>query len=91
MDEHDCVNLFISEGACVSSIVAELEAKGEEVPRDAFGHTQYSSTEVSVEQAVVNHLNRKGLAARGAARGNIPGTEQRSAARRARRRAPPTP
>ncbi|EMI57560.1 pyrophosphate--fructose-6-phosphate 1-phosphotransferase [Rhodopirellula sallentina] len=38
MDEHDCVNIFISEGAGVEAIVAEMESRGEEVPRDAFGH-----------------------------------------------------
>ena len=38
MDAQDCVNLFISEGAGVESIVARMEAKGETVPRDAFGH-----------------------------------------------------
>jgi len=40
MDREDCVNLFISEGAGVESIVAEMEASGEEVPRDAFGHVK---------------------------------------------------
>src|SRR5689334_3883882 len=40
MDEQDCVNLFISEGAGVSEIVAALEAAGEDVPRDPFGHVQ---------------------------------------------------
>ncbi|SMF93536.1 pyrophosphate--fructose-6-phosphate 1-phosphotransferase [Methylomagnum ishizawai] len=38
MDKHDCVNIFISEGAGVEAIVAEMQAKGQEVPRDAFGH-----------------------------------------------------
>ena len=38
MDQHDAVNLFISEGAGVEAIVAEMQAKGQEVPRDAFGH-----------------------------------------------------
>lgn len=38
MDEHGCVNVFLSEGAGVEEIVAEMEANGEEVPRDAFGH-----------------------------------------------------
>ena len=38
MDREDGVNLFISEGAGVSEIVAEMERRGEEVPRDAFGH-----------------------------------------------------
>jgi pyrophosphate--fructose-6-phosphate 1-phosphotransferase len=40
MDRVDCVNLFVSEGAGVESIVAEMQAKGEEVPRDAFGHVK---------------------------------------------------
>ena len=38
MDEVGCVNIFVSEGAGVESIVAEMEASGQEVPRDAFGH-----------------------------------------------------
>ena len=38
MDELDNVNIFISEGAGVESIVKEMEAAGEEIPRDAFGH-----------------------------------------------------
>ena len=40
MDTHDCVNLFISEGAGVESIVREMEEAGEAVPRDAFGHVK---------------------------------------------------
>jgi diphosphate-dependent phosphofructokinase len=40
MDDIGCVNLFISEGAGVESIVAELEASGEPVERDPFGHVQ---------------------------------------------------
>ena len=40
MDVEDGVNLFISEGAGVSEIVAAMEAAGEEVPRDPFGHVQ---------------------------------------------------
>ncbi|MCF3650912.1 pyrophosphate--fructose-6-phosphate 1-phosphotransferase [Synoicihabitans lomoniglobus] len=40
MDTHDNVNIFISEGAGLDSIVAEMQARGEEVPRDAFGHVK---------------------------------------------------
>jgi pyrophosphate--fructose-6-phosphate 1-phosphotransferase len=40
MDAEDSVNLFISEGAGVSEIVAAMEAAGEDVPRDPFGHVQ---------------------------------------------------
>jgi pyrophosphate--fructose-6-phosphate 1-phosphotransferase len=40
MDRVGNVNLFISEGAGVDSIVAEMTARGQEVPRDAFGHVK---------------------------------------------------
>lgn len=40
MDKIDCVNIFVSEGAGVEAIVAEMQAKGQEVPRDAFGHVK---------------------------------------------------
>ncbi|MFV2066382.1 MAG: diphosphate--fructose-6-phosphate 1-phosphotransferase [Pirellulales bacterium] len=47
--------------------------------KDAFGHTSFSSSQLTVAQIVVNYLNRVGLAAKGAARGNVPGTDQRHA------------
>ncbi|MBD0292821.1 MAG: pyrophosphate--fructose-6-phosphate 1-phosphotransferase, partial [Jiangellaceae bacterium] len=40
MDQIGCVNLFLSEGAGVEEIVAQLEAAGEDVARDPFGHVQ---------------------------------------------------
>jgi pyrophosphate--fructose-6-phosphate 1-phosphotransferase len=40
MDKGDNVNIFISEGAGVEEIIAEMQAKGLEVPRDAFGHVK---------------------------------------------------
>lgn len=40
MDEIGCVNLFVAEGAGVDDIVASMEAAGQEVPRDAFGHVR---------------------------------------------------
>ncbi len=47
--------------------------------KDAFGHTEFSSSQTTVAQIVVNYLNSKGLATRGAARGQVPGTDQRDA------------
>jgi len=38
MDEIDCVNIFISEGAGVDAIVKQMEENGQEIIRDAFGH-----------------------------------------------------
>ena len=46
MDEKDSVSIFVSEGACVKEIVAELEARGEKVERDAFGHVKLDQIKV---------------------------------------------
>ena len=40
MDDLGCVNLFISEGAGVATIVAEMIGRGEQPLRDAFGHVK---------------------------------------------------
>lgn len=40
MDERGNVNIFISEGAGVPEIIEEMESRGEEVRRDAFGHVR---------------------------------------------------
>jgi 6-phosphofructokinase 1 len=60
--------VVISEGFNVGSL-------GER--RDSFGHVQFSASETTVGQTVVNYLNKVGLATKGAARGNVPGTDQR--------------
>lgn len=45
--------------------------------RDSFGHTKFSASQITAQQLVVNHLNQVGLAARGTARGQTVGTDQR--------------
>ena len=45
--------------------------------RDAFGHVSFGSSKASVQQTVVNYLNSKGINARGSARGQVMGTDQR--------------
>jgi 6-phosphofructokinase len=45
--------------------------------KDAFGHTSFGASRLTVAQVVVNYLNQVGLAAKGVARGNVPGTDQR--------------
>ena len=62
-----CV-VVVSEGFNVGSL-------GE--VKDSFGHTMFSSSQMTVAQIVVNYLNKAGLAVKGAARGNVPGTDQR--------------
>jgi diphosphate-dependent phosphofructokinase len=40
MDENRCVNIFLSEGAGVDTIINEMISRGEEPQRDAFGHVK---------------------------------------------------
>tara|TARA_B100001029_G_scaffold179765_1_gene190868 strand:- start:87 stop:1307 length:1221 start_codon:yes stop_codon:yes gene_type:complete len=40
LDQKDSVNIFLSEGAGLESIIAEIEAQGEVINRDAFGHVR---------------------------------------------------
>jgi len=47
--------------------------------KDSFGHTNYGAAKVAAYQQVVNYLNEVGLKTRGAARGQVPGTDQRHA------------
>jgi len=60
--------VVVSEGVELGNI-GQLE--------DSFGHTQFSSSKITVAQLVVNALNEKGLPVKGVARGNVPGTDQR--------------
>ncbi|WP_176084161.1 pyrophosphate--fructose-6-phosphate 1-phosphotransferase [Martelella sp. HB161492] len=46
MAENGTVSLFVSEGACLDAIVAEREAAGAEVTRDAFGHVKLDKINV---------------------------------------------
>jgi pyrophosphate--fructose-6-phosphate 1-phosphotransferase len=46
MTQNGFVTIFVSEGACVDEIVAEKEAAGEDLPRDAFGHVKLDKVNV---------------------------------------------
>ncbi len=48
--------------------------------KDSFGHANFSASQTTVQQSLVNYLNSHGLPARGAARGQTFGTDQRSTA-----------
>jgi 6-phosphofructokinase len=43
MDTVGNVTVFLSEGAGVDSIVAEMQARGADIPRDPFGHVKLNS------------------------------------------------
>ncbi|MFZ5917747.1 MAG: diphosphate--fructose-6-phosphate 1-phosphotransferase [Chloroflexota bacterium] len=65
---HGRALVVVSEGFDVGDIGAR---------RDAFGHVEFSASQLTVAQIVVNYFNQVGLAARGSARGNVSGTDQR--------------
>ena len=46
MDRFDAVNIFVSEGAGVKDIIAEMRKRGEDVPVDAFGHPRLDKVNV---------------------------------------------
>ena len=46
MDRNGFVSIFVSEGACLDVIVSGLEAAGEAVKRDAFGHVKIDTVNV---------------------------------------------
>ena len=46
MDKVDSVNIFVSEGAGVKDIIAEMKRRGEDVPVDAFGHPRLDKVNV---------------------------------------------
>ena len=72
------VNEMLRERGRAIVVVSEGFDVGEIGERkDSFGHTMFSSSQLTVQQVIVNYLNEVGLAARGSARGNVPGTDQR--------------
>lgn len=67
------------DGRCIVVVSEGFDVGALGESRDSFGHVQFSASQTTVAQVVVNYLNDKGLAARGSARGNVSGTDQRHA------------
>jgi 6-phosphofructokinase len=77
-DLADAVNDMVRKrGRCLLVISEGFPLGDLGEPRDAFGHRVFSASGSTVERVVVNHLNEVGLPAKGWARGNMPGTDQR--------------
>jgi len=64
-------------GRCLVAVSEGFDVGNIGEVKDAFGHTEFSSSMFTAQQVVVNHLNKAGLQARGAARGQVSGTDQR--------------
>lgn len=64
-------------GRCLVVVSEGFDVGGLGEKHDAFGHIDYAASENTVAQAVINHLNRKGLPARGRAAATVSGQDQR--------------
>jgi len=74
----DVINDELKKSGRVIVVVSEGFPMGDiGETKDSFGHTQFSASKMTVGQMLVNHLNENGIKARGAARVNVPGTDQR--------------
>jgi len=67
------------DGRCIVVVSEGFDVGDLGEVKDSFGHTSFSSSQITVAQIVTNYLNQVGLAAKGAARCNVPGTDQRDA------------
>ncbi|HVF10786.1 MAG TPA: diphosphate--fructose-6-phosphate 1-phosphotransferase [Abditibacteriaceae bacterium] len=73
---NDCLK---AHGRCIVVVSEGFDVGDLGATKDSFGHTQFSASRTTVAQAVVNYLNDKGLNAKGSARFNVYGTDQRDA------------
>ena len=64
-------------GRCVVVISEGFDVGDVGAVKDSFGHVHFGASKMTVAQTVVNYLNGVGLAAKGAARCNVSGTDQR--------------
>lgn len=64
-------------GRCIVALSEGFDVGDLGLAHDAFGHVEFGSSKMTAQQVVVSYLNSKGLAARGAARGQVAGCDQR--------------
>jgi 6-phosphofructokinase 1 len=67
------------DGRCIVVVSEGFDVGDLGEVKDSFGHTSFGSSKMTVQQSVVNYLNSNGLNAKGAARGQVSGTDQRHA------------
>ena len=73
---NDCLKEY---GRCMVVVSEGFDVGNTGEALDAFGHTEFGASRMSVQQTVVNYLNDTGIVVRGSVRGQIPGTDQRHA------------
>jgi 6-phosphofructokinase 1 len=68
---------LVKDGRCMVVISEGFDVGDIGAMKDSFGHTEFGASKTSVQQTVVNYLNSIGLKAKGSARGQVMGTDQR--------------
>jgi 6-phosphofructokinase 1 len=68
-----------TDGRCIVVVSEGFDVGDLGTLRDNFGHVQFSSSQQTVAQIVVNYLNTLKFPVPGKARGQVPGTDQRNA------------
>jgi 6-phosphofructokinase 1 len=68
-----------SDGRCIVVVSEGFDVGELGATRDTFGHVQFSASQTTVAQTVVNYLNTLKFPVAGKARGQVPGTDQRNA------------
>lgn len=74
---HNVNEQLKQDGRCVVVLSEGFDVGDIGERKDSFGHTQFSSSQITVAQIVTNYLNDNGLVVKGNARCNVPGTDQR--------------
>lgn len=64
-------------GRCLVVVSEGLDVGDVGQVQDSFGRTIFGSSSLTAEQIIVNHLNHSGIKAKGLARGQVAGTDQR--------------
>ncbi len=67
-------------GRCIVAVSEGYDAGDVGAARDSFGHVEFGASMFTAQQIIVNHLNKVGIKARGKARGQVVGTDQRDTA-----------
>jgi 6-phosphofructokinase 1 len=67
------------DGRCIVVVSEGFDIGDLGAVRDSFGHVQFSASQTTVAQVVVNYLNSLKLPVAGKARGQVPGTDHRNA------------
>jgi 6-phosphofructokinase 1 len=78
LGEH-VLRMLKERGRCIVVVSEGFDVGELGVVRDSFGHVQFSSSQTTVAQVVVNYLNTLRFPVAGKARGQVPGTDQRNA------------